>query len=178
MHAQMISLANMQRRPLTDEEIQAADRLREIWDRRAKDLNLTQEKAAHALGFKNQSAVSQYLNGRVPLSAKALAGLSRLLEVTPEDISKPLADQWFLTRHAPATPEPACPAPTEWEKRASADESQDAVLRQIKRLSGRVTPRSRETLLRLEKLAMEGKLTDDDWAIIDSIAARFGEDST
>lgn len=97
MQAQRISLANMQRRPLTTDEVQAAEKLRALWDRRAKGLNLTQEKAAHALGFKNQSAVSQYLNGRVPLSAKALAGLAQLLEVAPEEISKPLAEQWFLT---------------------------------------------------------------------------------
>lgn len=56
---------------------------------------------------------------------------------------------------------------------SSSQPGQDDVLKLLRRIEDKVTPRSRATLLRLEKLAIEGKLTDDDWTIIEQITARF-----
>lgn len=47
------------------------------------------------------------------------------------------------------------------------------VLSVIRNLEGKVTPRSRATLLRLEKLAIEGKLSDEDWVVLEEIITRF-----
>lgn len=43
----------------------------------------------------------------------------------------------------------------------------------IRRLDGQVTPRSKATLLRLEKLAIEGSLTDEEWSLLEGIVDRF-----
>lgn len=51
----------------------------------------TQEAVAEALGFAGQSAVSQYLNGRIPLNLSALLGFAGLFRVNPSSISERLA---------------------------------------------------------------------------------------
>lgn len=49
--------------------------------------SLTQEQIAHMFNWSGQSAVSQYLNGRIPLNLKALLGFSSVLGVHPSEIS-------------------------------------------------------------------------------------------
>ena len=61
---------NPKRKPPTKEQSQDTDRLKKIWDEKAPLLALTQAKAAKKFGFANPSAVSQYLNGRIPLNMK------------------------------------------------------------------------------------------------------------
>lgn len=73
-------------RTITDQDRLAAANLKRIWGRKKKELNLTQEKAADAFGIKTQSAISQWLNGKVPLGPVAVLRFARLLEVDPTDI--------------------------------------------------------------------------------------------
>ncbi|MGE8409534.1 MAG: XRE family transcriptional regulator [Pseudomonas sp.] len=60
--------------------------------RKAEDRTLTQEKVAEACGWAGQSAVSQYITGKISLNLPALLSLSRVLRVAPESISPRLAD--------------------------------------------------------------------------------------
>lgn len=74
------------RRPLTAQEKIAQQRLREIWHEKKKQLGLTQEKAAHLLGWSSQGTVGQYLLGRIGLNTDAIMKFASLLEVKPTDI--------------------------------------------------------------------------------------------
>ncbi len=74
------------RRPLTAEQVEAAERLRGLWDKHRRATGMSQEQAALALGWSQQSAVSQYLNGKIPLNIEATAKFARLLGVTVADI--------------------------------------------------------------------------------------------
>lgn len=97
----------------TAEDLAAAARLRAIWERekaaRAGTANpLTQEVAGEALGV-NQSSVSQYLGGKIPLNYRALIIFAKVLGVDPTDIRSDLPEQ---------TENPSPPAgadETEWD---------------------------------------------------------------
>ena len=81
-------------------EIQVADaaRLMHVWkDYQAKE-KMNQEEVADLLGWLNQSAFSQYINGIIPLNMKAVAAFSRFFEVRAADISPTLAVQMDNTR--------------------------------------------------------------------------------
>jgi transcriptional regulator with XRE-family HTH domain len=87
----------MPAKPLSAEQLEDAARLRALFskwqDRQRKSLQPgSQEAAAQLLGF-NQSALSQYLSGRIPLNTPVLAKLCALLETTPDSISPSLAEQ-------------------------------------------------------------------------------------
>ena len=56
--------------------------LKEIWNIRKKQMNLTQTKAAKDLGW-TQGALSQYINGVTKLSPMALIKLANYLDVEP-----------------------------------------------------------------------------------------------
>lgn len=90
------------RRKLTDEDLQAAQRLKSIWSVRGKALGLTQEKAADAMGFNTQGAVSHYINGQTPLNTDAVIKFASLLQVSPEDIRPELAPLLNLVRKGPS----------------------------------------------------------------------------
>lgn len=75
------------RRLLTGEELQDAERLKKIWEEKSRTLNLTQLAVSKAFGFANQSAVSQYLNARIPLNMETAAKFSKILNVALTDIS-------------------------------------------------------------------------------------------
>ncbi|WP_460803446.1 helix-turn-helix domain-containing protein [Microbulbifer agarilyticus] len=74
------------RRPLTAREKIAQQNLRAIWQAKKKALDLTQERAAHQLGWSSQGTVGQYLLGRVPLNTDALLKFAGILHVSPTDI--------------------------------------------------------------------------------------------
>lgn len=81
----------MKRRALTPAELEDAQRLRQIWDTRKVELQLSQEEMAYRCGWKTQAAFSQYLLGRIPLNLKALLAISNVLTVDPAAISPRLA---------------------------------------------------------------------------------------
>lgn len=80
------------RRELTAEERAAAVRLGEIYARKKAEAKaagdkLTQDMVAEACGWSSQSALSQYINGRIPLNLDAVLELAKALKVRPEEIS-------------------------------------------------------------------------------------------
>ena len=81
------------RRALTDEEKAEAGRLKAIYERRKSEArsrgeSLTQEAVGSKCGWESpQSAVNQYLNGRVPLNLEALLRFSEALQFRPNEVS-------------------------------------------------------------------------------------------
>jgi phage repressor protein C with HTH and peptisase S24 domain len=83
--------------PLTKEQLEDAARLKHrflAWQKRRRDAGLpaSQEAISELLGF-NQSAVSQYLNGRIPLNIEAAAKFASLIDCQVSDFSPTLAAQ-------------------------------------------------------------------------------------
>lgn len=75
----------------TEADQQAAARLRAIWDSIPRDRRPTQEQAAEKLNV-NQSAISQYRNGYIPLNARAVVLFAELLGCRPTDIRDDLPE--------------------------------------------------------------------------------------
>ncbi len=73
-------------------------RLKEAWLQRAYDRGLTQTKMAEELGI-TQGAVSQYLNGRIPMNYRTLKAFTTALGIDDTDIRKDLVEQQF---HVPS----------------------------------------------------------------------------
>lgn len=88
----------MKRKSLSEEDVRAAHRLKEIWNSRKSELGLTQDRAAEILGFSTQGAVSHYLNAQTPLNLEAVLKFAGLLKVAPERIRPELADMFKLVR--------------------------------------------------------------------------------
>lgn len=88
----------MRKKTLDVAETDAAQRLRDIWDKKKVTLRLTQEKAADALGFSTQATVSQYLRGSIPLNTDATLKFAALLGVKPEEIRPDLAEMMNYVR--------------------------------------------------------------------------------
>lgn len=87
----------MPAKPLTPEQKADAARLKEAFQawrdaRRDRGDTISQEAAAAQLGF-GQSALSQYLNGHIPLNEPVLWKFCELLGVAPEEISHDIAGQ-------------------------------------------------------------------------------------
>ncbi len=83
--------------PLTTDQLADAARLKEIfgaWQKRRKEAGLpaSQEDAAELLGF-NQSSLSQYLNGRIPLNIDAAVTFARNLEIVVDNFSPIIAEK-------------------------------------------------------------------------------------
>ena len=76
----------MPKNPLTSDEVEAARRLRRIWDSKRRELGLTQEKVAHLCEWSTQGAFGHYLNKKNALNVEAVIKLSCALQVSPDDI--------------------------------------------------------------------------------------------
>ncbi|MEX5405091.1 S24 family peptidase [Stenotrophomonas sp. WED208] len=72
----------------------AAAKLKAEWSVRARGLGLTQEKMADELGI-TQGAVSQYLNGRIPMNYRTLKAFSAALGIEDTDIRDDLPEQQY-----------------------------------------------------------------------------------
>lgn len=75
-------------------EIQKAEaaRLKAIYTaRKQADRSLTQERVAELCGWSGQSAVSQYMTGKIPLNLPALLKLASALHFQPSEVSLRLA---------------------------------------------------------------------------------------
>lgn len=84
---------------LLREQLQDAARLKKIYElRKTEDRSLTQETLAERCGWKTQSAVTQYLNGMVPLNLDALIKFSLALDVDIAEISPALAEKIYAVR--------------------------------------------------------------------------------
>jgi transcriptional regulator with XRE-family HTH domain len=87
----------MPAKPLTNQQIEDAKTLKKIFrewqsDCQKKGAKVSQESAAERLGF-GQSALSQYLNGGIPLNLDAAIRFAKLLNVPISAFSKDLANQ-------------------------------------------------------------------------------------
>ncbi len=82
-------------RKMTDLDIEAAQRLRAIWDQRKRERAFTQETASDFLGM-NQSSVSMYVRGAIPLGVEATLKFAYFLDVDPREIRPDLPD-WVVT---------------------------------------------------------------------------------
>lgn len=76
----------MRKRNITQADIEASKRLREIWNAKKESLSLTQSKAAEILGYASQGVAGQYLNGHVALGTEATIKWAKLLQVKVDDI--------------------------------------------------------------------------------------------
>ena len=70
---------------LTQEQIRAAHRLKDIYSSKKKILKLSQQKIAEKYGV-TQGLIYQYLNGKIPLNYKAVIWFSDSLDVLPTEI--------------------------------------------------------------------------------------------
>ncbi|MDH5832148.1 XRE family transcriptional regulator [Luteimonas sp. M1R5S18] len=89
----------------TPADLQAAGRLRSLWDaakneRKQHGQRLTQTMVGDLLDI-GQSAVSQYLNGEIPLNYRALLAFSEVLGVPPSSIRADLPEQQLGVREEP-----------------------------------------------------------------------------
>ncbi|WNF45836.1 helix-turn-helix transcriptional regulator [Pseudomonas sp. SG20056] len=76
-----------------DIQLAEAERLKAIYKARKQgDRSLTQERVAELCGWSGQSAVSQYMTGKIPLNIPALVKLAQALKFDPRDVSPRLAD--------------------------------------------------------------------------------------
>lgn len=87
----MLIISGMPAQPLTEEQLADAARLKAIYEAKKRDLGFTQESLAAQLGWNTQSAVSQYLNGRIPLNTDAAVKFSKALHCVVSDFSPRLA---------------------------------------------------------------------------------------
>jgi len=87
----LVSCANglysmtMREREITDRDLIAAENLRRIWNEKKKISGLTLEKAGELLGI-SHSALSQYMNAKLPIGVDFLLRISELLGVEPKEI--------------------------------------------------------------------------------------------
>lgn len=82
----------MPAKELTREQQADARRLKEIVAKeKAKRPYLSQDHIAEACGWKTQGAVSQYLNGKIPLNAAAAIRFAKVLQCRVEDFSPAIA---------------------------------------------------------------------------------------
>ena len=86
----------------TKADKEAAARLKTIWAstkraREAAGQKLTQDQVGEILDI-NQSAVSQYINGHIPLNYRALQAFAHILEIDPNEIRSDLPEQQIHLR--------------------------------------------------------------------------------
>jgi len=77
-------------------DIAAAKKLKLLWLQRASSLGITQDTAAENLGI-TQGAISQYLNGKIPMNYRTLLMFCRLLGIDDIDIRDDLLEQRLLS---------------------------------------------------------------------------------
>lgn len=90
------------RRPLTVEEIAWKDNLKAAYKRKRNELGLTQEKLADLCGWKTQAAVSNYMNGVIPLNTDAKLKFAKALQISV-DVIDPKMRGTTVAAAAPTT---------------------------------------------------------------------------
>lgn len=81
----------MKKKPLTDVQIQDSKRLKEIFNRKKKEIGVSQESLADYMGM-SQSGIAQLLNGSNAIGVSHAAGFAKILGVSVEDFSPTLAE--------------------------------------------------------------------------------------
>ncbi|QNM94920.1 helix-turn-helix domain-containing protein [Chitinimonas koreensis] len=155
-----------QRRTVSPEGTQAAARLKAAWERFREaqygvtGRTVTQEEAALAIGFSSQSALNQYLNGKIELNLDALTRICAYIAPhgEPQEIAPHLVQGRQVMLPAIVTSTHSGPART----------------RRIHALLGpQVRDETAENLDRMLTATRTGELTDDDWVHILWFAERL-----
>lgn len=94
----MATSSKVQKRNITQTDLDNTRRLSAIWKAKKQELNLTQTKLAAMMGYKSQSAVAQYLNGDVQLNMDAIIRFAQCLGVEPKAINPELSFIQVLPR--------------------------------------------------------------------------------
>lgn len=97
-----ISVTNMEssrRAKPTYADTRAAERLKAAWSERARERGITQDKMAEELGI-TQGAVSQYLNGKIPMNYRTLMVFCQALGVDATEIRTDLPEQRLVSSTA------------------------------------------------------------------------------
>ncbi len=87
----------MAERTITQEDRDKAQRLKNLFENKKKELNLTQVKCAEKMEM-TQSAISQFFNAIVPLNTDTILSFAELLESKPSDIDPKLSEDRFKTK--------------------------------------------------------------------------------
>ncbi len=87
----------MARREPTKEDVEAAKNLKRIWLEKKDELKITQADIARRMNWASPSAMSQYINCKVPLGAETIISLAEILNVDPKDIKQSL-DIFFIPK--------------------------------------------------------------------------------
>jgi phage repressor protein C with HTH and peptisase S24 domain len=84
----------------TPQDVAAAEKLRAVWALRARERGITQDKMADELGI-TQGAVSQYLNGRIPMNYRTLLAFCKALGISDAEIRTDLPEQRLAPSSVP-----------------------------------------------------------------------------
>ena len=88
------------KRTFTSADHAAHQRLRALWDAKARSLGLTQAKAAALFGG-TQALINAYLTGRAALGRLATLKFANILQVRPQDIRADFIYSRELTQSLP-----------------------------------------------------------------------------
>jgi len=69
-----------------EQDQEALQRINEIYKQQKSEQGLTQKKLAQLMGIKEQSAVSQYLRGKISLNPIVVLNFAQAFDVSPMDI--------------------------------------------------------------------------------------------
>ncbi len=175
-------MSTARRRNLTAEEKAECARLKAVYELRkteskADGRKLSQADVGHECGWQSgQSAVNQYLNGKVALNVDALLKLAAVLRFEPEDVSPRLASE---IRQISLAAEKVRRVKDEEDEEDFVLDGQGRYTPNLTKakaahaLMHHATPRTKKLLERIETLALQGRLTEDDLALLDGIIDRF-----
>lgn len=90
----------MPAKKLTPAQLSEAAHLKEMFLKhqeklKADGLPSSQDELASQFGLGNQSAIAQYLSGKIPLNGEAVLKFSAMLGVPPTEVSKIVSDHEF-----------------------------------------------------------------------------------
>ena len=148
----------MSRRELTPAELEAAANARQFWLEKKRTERLTQDDAAFALSM-TTSGFSQYINGKIPLNTDATKRFADYFGVSPTDIDK----GWLGGTDALSTLNMVMESQIE----------DSPALQAVRNLRGKMTPRSKRALDKIEEAAKEGRLEKQDEDILEALAKRY-----
>ena len=145
---------SMASQSLEDQQMADSERLKRAWTSFKARTGVSQSDATELLGIQ-QSAISQYLNGKIKLNLPILLKWSAWMEVPPESISPTLCKHLALSSSTSRASNECATGPA------------------IPYLPPNTSPRSQAVLIRLAKAHADGRLTEDDLMALEQIALRI-----
>lgn len=89
----MTSAAPERNRTITQQDREDAARLKAIYDRKKKQLGLTQEKLAGLMGFATQASISHFMNAKAAMNNEHVIKFAAFLKVDPTEIRPDIFDR-------------------------------------------------------------------------------------